>query len=312
MKKKILLTSAGGLTGVFLTKHLIKYTDLELFCIDMTNDNPLPKWTKNTFVCPSTSSPDYGAFIQDFVHNYKIDIIIPVSSYDVTFFSKESTSNLIKDARILVLSEKLNLILSNKKLCYFFLNELQIMTPKIYNMENVSFPCFIKPEISSGSKLSMKIESMSDLLYWTSKINDFVISEYIEGKEYTVDCFFDLNYICKGYNVRERIKTSGGGVTITQNVEIMEVQSVINKLNDSRCITGPVNFQFKLVNNIPIVFDFNTRLASGGLPLTVYSGFDIPRMIIDTLLGMEVADFSRSNQVLGWKMIRYYEEYYEL
>lgn len=310
MKRKLLLTSAGGLTGIFLTKHLSKYKDLEIYCIDMTNDNPLQKWTNNVFLCPSTSSPEYPNYIKNFVLEHSIEVIIPITSYDVEFFSKKTNRDLIKEVKMMIIDEQTNLILSNKESCYVYLKNLGIKTPVIYNYENIVFPCFIKPLIGSGSKNAQKIDSSEDFNYWIRKLYNPLVTEYLEGKEYTVDCLFDLNYKCIGYNTRERIKTNGGGATITQNVEIYGVEYIIEKLESTKKITGPVNFQFKLNDKDLVVFDFNTRLASGGLPLTVYTGFDVPRKIIDILLGVGPKKFIRENKQYGYKMIRYYEEFY--
>ena len=58
------------------------------------------------------------------------------------------------------------------------------------------------------------------------------------------------------------------------------------------------------------MFDFNTRLASGGLPLTVQSGFEIPKLLVEMLLGKEVEKWELSPEDDGMMMIRYYEEFY--
>ncbi|MDY0278554.1 MAG: ATP-grasp domain-containing protein, partial [Acholeplasma sp.] len=299
MKTKILLTSAGGLTGVFLTKHLSKYKDIEIYCIDMTKNNPLQKWTHNVYLCPSTSSTEYSNYIKQFVKEHSIDIIIPVTSYDVEFFSKKSNQNLIKEVKMLIIDEQINLILSNKESCYLYLRSLGIKTPFIYNNGNIDFPCFIKPFIGSGSKNAIKVDSIEDYNYWNRKLGNSLVTEYLEGSEYTVDCLFDLDYKCIGYNTRERVKTTSGGATITQNVEIDGVNSIIAKLESTKKIIGPVNFQFKLIDKNLVVFDFNTRLASGGLPLTVYTDLDIPRKIIDILLGQKPKKFIRETKRLG-------------
>lgn len=310
MKTRILLTSAGGLTGVFLTKHLTKFEDLEIFCIDMSSNHPLLQWTKNVYLCPASNSLDYTAFIRDFLEKHSIHIVIPVTSYDMEFFSKKINSKVFGNSKSLIVDEEINTLLSSKEKCYSFLNWLGIKTPLIYTCDNVTFPCFIKPIVGSGSKNSLLIENDIELSFWKTKIPNFLIMEYIAGKEYTVDCLFDTNGNCIGYNTRERIKTNGGGATISQNIDVEGVQDIIVKFESIGSIRGPINFQFKVVDNEIVVFDFNTRLASGGLPLTVKSGFDIPRLIIDLLLGKQVENYSKKDKKPGLKMVRFYEEFF--
>jgi biotin carboxylase len=90
------------------------------------------------------------------------------------------------------------------------------------------------------------------------------------------------------------------------------VSEVIHKLESTKSIFGPVNFQFKLSSSkLPIVFDFNTRLASGGLALSVYSGFDIPKLLVDVIMDKPVEPFVPFRQFDKTMMIKYYDEFFE-
>lgn len=310
MKKRLLLTSAGGLTGIFLTKYFVNFPDIDIYCVDISHDNPLKKWTNNVFISPPINSIEYPSFIKEFIINNAIDMIIPITSFDVEFYSKKSNHELFNNAKMIVIEEDINNVLSNKELCYSFLQSIGISTPKVYDEGSIEFPCFIKPIIGSGSKYSLKIDDQDELLFWTNKWKYSIIIEYLDGKEYTVDCLFNYDGKCVGYNTRERIKTVSGGATITQNVNIEGISQIIKILEDFGKIIGPINFQFKFVDNKIVIFDFNTRLASGGLPLTIHSGFDIPRMMINILLGNKVFNYCSSLEKFGKKMIRYYEEYF--
>ena len=117
-----------------------------------------------------------------------------------------------------------------------------------------------------------------------------------------------------GYNVRRREKVVSGGATITKNCQGYNFQDFISLLEKLGYI-GPLNFQFKLKDSMPIIFDVNTRLASGGLALTVKSGFDIPQLIIANSLGDEnefenAGVWSLSEKNKNLTMIKYYEETY--
>ena len=80
---------------------------------------------------------------------------------------------------------------------------------------------------------------------------------------------------------------------------------------NTRKIKGPVNFQFKIFPEDELcIFDFNTRFASGGLALTVESGFDIPNLLIKMLLGEKVVKWESISENDGLTMIRYYDEYF--
>ncbi|MFP5380200.1 MAG: ATP-grasp domain-containing protein, partial [Vicinamibacteria bacterium] len=51
---------------------------------------------------------------------------------------------------------------------------------------------------------------------------------------------------------------------------------------------GPVNIQCRMVRGRPVVFEINARF-SGGIPLTIAAGANLPKMLVDLALGREVA-----------------------
>lgn len=306
----ILLTSAGGLTGTYLFKHLKQNSQYQIVAIDMTEINPLKKWADAFYKVPAVKDKDYLAVLKEIITKEKIDIIIPVTSYDVDFLSKKSVQQELDGAKMLVMDYEYHSILHNKESCYKYLSSLGINVPLIYReIHEAVLPCILKPRKGSGSKNTIKIQSIEDYEYWSKRVDDYLLVEYIDGKEYTVDCLFDKNGKCLGANVRERVKTNGGGAVITRNDYTQNIEHVIRKLENTRLIKGPINFQFKrLPNQQCCVFDFNTRFASGGLPLTVASGFDIPNMLIQLILNKNVKPWYPEEKNNGLTMIRYYEE----
>lgn len=87
------------------------------------------------------------------------------------------------------------------------------------------------------------------------------------------------------------------------------MERIIEILERTGVLKGPVNFQFKEKKNGELcVFDFNTRFASGGLPLTVAAGFDIPYLMIKMIVGENIEPVPRRDMDNELTMIRYYEE----
>ena len=308
----ILLTSAGGLSGIFLSKHLKNTGSYKLVAIDRSERNPLLNWVDSFYTVPSVTDELYLQKIVDIINLEQIEIIIPITSFDVEFFSMPDVKLKLDSVKYLLLDYDIQKKLSNKHTCYEYLNKIDILTPFIYKINDmIKFPVIMKPKLGTGSKDVVLIDNEFDLNYWTKKNTNYILVEYIPGKEYTADCFFDANGVCVGVNVRERIKMNGGGAVITQNDYNIDLEKLLYKLESTGEIKGPVNFQFKVLNNGDIlVFDFNTRFASGGLPLTVKSGFDIPNILINYLKGEKVLKWIPNKKNDSLCLIKYFEEYY--
>ncbi|PYG87168.1 carbamoyl-phosphate synthase large subunit [Ruminiclostridium sufflavum DSM 19573] len=308
----ILLTSAGGLTGIYLCKHFKKSSSYRIIAIDMSEAVPLKMWVDAFYVVPAIKSRNYLAVVKEIILNEGVDIIIPVTSYDVDFYSQISIREELYNIKMLLVDFQVNDILSNKKFCYEYLASLGIRTPRIYRTpEEVMFPCILKPIIGSGSRNVIKIEDQIDYEYWSLRMENYILIEYIDGKEYTVDCLFDKEGKCLGANVRERVKMNGGGAIVTCNDYSQNIESVIQIMERIEKLRGPINFQFKrLLNGECCVFDVNTRFASGGLPLTVESGFDIPNKLIQIILNEYTEKWYPEKMYNGYTMIKYYEEFF--
>jgi len=309
---KVLLTSAGGLTGVFLSKHYKKTSDYQIIGVDMSEINPLKKWVNVFYKVPSVKDDNFLSIIKDIIHKEEIDILVPVSSYDIDFFSRSSTQIELKGTKILTMDYNDHIKLHDKKLCYKYLENIGISAPSIYaNISEIQYPCIIKPRRSSGSKNTVILYDDTDYKYWSNKIQDNIIIQYLEGSEFTVDCLFDEFGNCLGANVRERLKTTGGGATVARINNSIKIDEIIEKLENTKTVKGPINFQFKILpNNELCVFDFNTRFASGGLALTVESGFDIPNLLVQMLKGDKVKKWKSKPENNGLTMVRYYDEYF--
>ena len=63
--------------------------------------------------------------------------------------------------------------------------------------------------------------------------------------------------------------------------------------------------------HVPYFIDINLRFPSGGLPLSVASGLDIPNLMIDVMEGKSIQKYIRSKAVDHLTMYRYFEEKFE-
>jgi carbamoyl-phosphate synthase large subunit len=306
MKRKVLITSVAGLTGVYISKVLMSFQDLDLYGVDIVDQLIFKQDSIRYFKGPRIDTGNFLDFIMETISSYEIDYIIPTSSHDVDFFSINSKV-LLSKAKFLISDSSVHEIFSDKQKSYKELKKLGISTPKeLDGCYPIAFPLIWKPFKSSGSKRIYVLNNLNDLNYFKEK-NDGFLSEFIEGEEFTCDCFFGNNGECLGYLVRTRDEVVSGAVVRTTNIDI-DISDIILKFTKIRTIRGPLNFQFKIRNNDIIVFDINDRLASGGTPLSVRLGFNIPRLIIDELDGNARKFTPCKSQKIT--MVRYYEEYF--
>ncbi len=315
MKKlRILLGSCGGLTGLYLSKlfKTSNYANFEVYGFDAEDKNPTKFFVDKFFIVPVASNEElFISSLINLLKSEKIDIYFPLHSKEIKVISKfEDFIRSSVDTKFMVSPYKSFLILDNKKTLYESLGKLNLRVPKIYNSDPDEFPIFFKPESGSGSKGVMVIDNKEEFMILKKQKGLFM--ELLKGTEYTVDVIFDQSGNLLGYNQRTRIKMLGGAAVITQNNYDVDVGPYLKIIAQNFTIKGPANFQFFRDKDNEIIFtDANLRFASGGLPLSVVSGLNIPIINVKLLIGDKIDPKECLPDKKPRIMYRYFDEIFE-
>lgn len=310
----ILIPSAGGVSGTFLIRHWSRNKvagyDYRIVAAD-SNPHAVAKHFADVFYpVPMCSDPRYEPAIYEIVAKERIDIVIPLASYDIPFFASHKTRLARLGAKLLVCDLPTHERLHNKKKMYSLMQSIGIAVPRVYvdGEPPAAYPAILKATESSGGRGVYRLDNDADYRYWSTKLGEHVVTAFVNGTEYTVDCLFDRSGRLVTYNVRERLKTNGGAAVVARQAKPSDsLRFVLRQLEKHLTIEGPVNFQYIVDrDNRLFLTDFNTRFASGGLPLTIASGCDIPNLMIRLMLGLDVEVPERKPTKLT--MYRYYDE----
>ncbi|MBZ4661740.1 MAG: hypothetical protein JG779_894 [Thermotoga sp.] len=317
---KILIGSCGGLTGLYLAKTLRKMAieeKIEIYGFDVTTKIPTKFFLDKLFVLSrATEEENFIDQLIKILNREKIDIYIPVHSDECRIVSKhQGEISKRSHAKFMISPYETFKELDNKANAYRALKEIGLKTPKVYESPSdvTEFPVAVKPAVGSGSKKFFVCKTKEELEFVNKAYKDVLIMEYLEGKEYTVDTFFNREGKLITYNQRTRIKTLGGAAIISENDFSVDVREQIEKIASRYKIIGPANFQFFLTPNNDVVFtDINLRFASGGLPLSVVSGADIVKLLILELLEKPYDPTEFQSDRKKRVMYRYFEEIFEV
>ena len=200
--------------------------------------------------------------LKNIVHHYNIDAIYPAMDkviWKIKHFEKELGCPIISSN-----CETTEICLSKSK-TYSYLKDI-VLVPKVllYSTNIQTFPVFIKPDIGYGSRGIFKANSLDELNCYLSHVEKekFIITEYLPGKEYTVDCFTDRHGNLLYSGVRERYRISNGISVNTFpviNKKLKELSGVINKIIKFR---GAWFFQAKENDNQdPVIIEIAARLG---------------------------------------------------
>ena len=140
-----------------------------------------------------------------------------------------------------------------------------------------------------------------------SRTDDCLLTPYVHGKEFTVDCYKDLRGRLIASVPRERLRVRAGEVeqTVTRCIPdlIQQAGTAIAGLN----FIGPATVQAIRANGVNYFTEINLRYG-GGVTLSIAAGADSPRWML-----RELQDGSPPSPVaIRWNigMSRYDDEFY--
>jgi hypothetical protein len=196
------------------------------------------------------SDPTFDSNLQSILETLSIDLIF--MAHDEWIY-KFRDIEYIYGVKILKHPAETVRITSFKSETYQALQHLDI-TPQVFkNFDDISyFPCIIKPDRGQGSRgfriLNNSFE-LQELINSGAELDKLVISEFLPGAEYTVDCFTDQtgSLLVASTRLRAEIKD---GMSISTRLSVEpEFSLMATQLNNELQFEGPWFFQVKFDRN---------------------------------------------------------------
>ncbi len=284
--KNILVTGAGALLG----QGILRMLQLSNFEKKIFTADPDPRSTGHwlgdyAITIPKAIDENYIEKILEIVLEHKIDAILVGTDVELPIFSKHKI-NFLKNynCRIIISSEEVIEIANDKLLTAAFLEKNNFPYPfsvmandksSLLEIEKrLGFPLFAKPFDGARSLGIKKIENHEELMEIYDPGSNMVVQQYLsetEG-EYTAGCTV-VEGKCKAIVTLKRDLRDGNTYRAYIDEYTAKYDEFIIPIAEKLNPDGPVNFQFRIFNGKPIIFEINGRF-SGTTPLRHFFGFN--------------------------------------
>ncbi|MDH3610449.1 MAG: ATP-grasp domain-containing protein [Nitrosopumilus sp.] len=303
---KILVTGAGGPAGVGIIKDLKKRHE-----VIATDSDCLASGlylVEKRYVVPLVENPVSNSKILEIAKKEKVDVIIPTVEEEMINFARNILEFNNNGIKVIVSNPQSIEIATNKSSTYKFFQK-NAFCPRIYDYQNVEFPCVVKPNTSRGSRGFFICHSKEDLDFAIKGnkkgFGDSVIMEYLEGTEFSVYGISDL----KGnplVSVANKRITAVGESKKAQIIDDKEILKTANEIAKKIKLQGPWNVQIMKTKNGPKLIEVNPRF-SGSLSLSIASGLDLVEISMKVFKNekIEPNEFEYEKDLI---MTRYNEE----
>lgn len=159
--------------------------------------------------------------------------------------------------------------------------------PKRYYSESeVQYPAFVKPNMGEGSNGAFKCENRLQLS--NIPFDQYLVTEFLPGDEYTVDCFTDKNGNLSYVSPRSRDRIFGGIAVAGRTIELSdEIRQIAECINSRMRFLGLWYFQLRADKEGRLkLMEISVRCA-GTMCMTRAKGVNLPLLTVYAALGYD-------------------------
>lgn len=292
----LLMTCAGRrveLLGAFRAAARRLGRPVRILACDSLATAPALFCADEAMITPPIADDGYVDALLEIVRTRRVTALIPTIDTELAKLAAARDALAAAGCTALIGSPETVAICRDKVRTFEFLRSRGIDTPETWtpeqlrNRKRLAFPLFIKPRHGSASLRVHRIDDRRDLDYYTHKMPDAIVQEFVDGVEHTLDVYVGLSGVPQCVVPRARWQTRGGEVSkgvVVKDREVMEAgRRVVVALGDS--LRGLVTLQCIVTADRRIRFiEVNPRFG-GGAPLGIAAGADYPAWLIQELSG---------------------------
>jgi len=284
--KNILVTGAGSLLGQGILRLLRECSfEKRVYTAD-PSVNSAGHWLgDHALTIPLVNELHYEDEFIELVKEHKIDLVLVGTDVELPILSRIRKRILEEfNCRIIVSNETCVSIANDKYLTAKFLEEGGFRFPFSVMANNKSeiqrifetkgLPLFAKPKDGARSYGIKKIKSEQELFDLYDAKSNMVIQEYLDDQvgEFTSGCLV-VEGKCESVVTLKRDLRDGNTYRTFRDRNSSKYDNEIAKIAEAYNPTGPVNFQFRVIDDEPVIFEINCRF-SGTTPLRSFYGFN--------------------------------------
>ena len=288
MSKKIgvLIFPAGEINSVELHDALATCVNIELYGASSVDKHGEYVFKNYIGGLPMISEKDFFDKFNKVIEENNIDVVFPTHDTVADFFAENKDK--IK-ACIIVADRRTAQVCRDKRKTYeVFENES--FCPKVYK-DIDTYPVFIKPRKGQGSVGAKLIRSAGDVTD-NIDLSEYVITEYLPGKEITVDCLTDKHGELRVVLPRSRDRLLAGISVSAKDEELTEeIQYIADTINSKLKFRGLWWFQLKESSDKKLkLLEISTRCA-GTMCMARARGVNLALLSVYDALGYDVEVF---------------------
>lgn len=284
-KKNILVFPCGSEIGLEIY-HSVRYsTHFRLIGLSSVEDHGRFVFENCIVGAPFVTDDALIPYLADLVRRERIDAVYPTMDSAITVLKAHEAE---LGCRIVCPPADTTALCLSKSATYSRLSGI-VRTPAVYD-EVASYPVFCKPDVGYGGRGAAVIHSAEQLREHLRSHENTLITEYLPGDEYTVDCFTDRHGVLRYARARKRNRIKSGISVNTFFVSDQEAfQRMAEKIAGAIEMRGAWFFQVKRTEAGELCLMEVAARFGGSSSLSMAIGVNLPLLSLFDIFDHDVA-----------------------
>ena len=243
------------------------------------------------FAVPLATEPGYMEAIEEICIHERVGLVVPTIDDELPLFG--AWRDRLRDGGTHgAAANQLTAALCNDKFltCHYLashgISAAETFLPSALPSD-LSFPVFVKPRVGRGGVGAFTARSWKELEFFVDYVPSPVVQTFLDGPEFTIDVLCDFDSRPVAVVPRERVVIRAGTSDRGRTVGDPALVKLGTRCAEVLRFVGAAKVQCRIVDGHPVIFEVNSRF-SGGIPLTIASGADFPRLLVELALGRRV------------------------
>lgn len=290
MSQNVLVFPCGSEIGLEIHRSIKDSIHFNLIGASSVDDHGSYVYENYIANVPSVDDPSFIDEINKLISAHDIDFIFPAHDSVVLKLAQAKAQGALSCNVITSPVETCEI--ARSKLATYRALEGIIPVPRIYERSMIAedmLPLFLKPDVGQGSRGTYKAAALEEIDFYSKQDPSLLLLEYLPGKEFTIDCFNNIEgklIFCEG---RERMRVSNGISVQSQIVENDQFRIIAEKIAEKIAFTGVWFFQLKEARDGTLTLLEIAPRVAGTMGLIRGLGVNLPLLSLFQAIGVKVS-----------------------
>lgn len=285
--RKVLVYPAGTEIGLEIARSLACSKHFRAVGVNSVLDHSEMLFPELVADAPRADDPGLAGYLLDVARRVGAELVLPAHDE-----AMEAVAALRAHGLLVVGPDpELAAVLRLKSATYDAL-EGEDFLPRRYTAHTLpdrGYPLFGRPDRGQGSVGAMRLENREQALAFLSGPAAGIVTEFLPGAEYTIDCYSDRTGQLLSLIARERLRIRSGICVRVAEADPEPFRAVAERINARLHPHGPWFFQLKRdASGTPRLMEVANRIA-GTMGYDRVRGLNLVEMALFEALGLPVA-----------------------